>query len=199
MEARSILQALGMSAMLCGSLSAADLGQIDYRVKLRLSDESRAVEGRLRLHPTPIALTANRVKKARLGGWRFELQGDLARLSPTTKAWLEGLFYLSGPDPRTRQQSVSMNLEGRASSLWSVEIPAGLQAYAYLAEVKPGVLALHYFSGVFPGRDVASAEIQMEGFRLSPAVAPAEDGARLLRSLRTLAQREPQEGVEVIH
>jgi len=45
---------------------------------------------------------------------------------------------------------------------------------------------LSYFTGTFATGDVASLEIQLEGFHLESGVAPSEDGTLLLRSLHQL-------------
>ncbi len=164
------------------------MGSLDYRVKIRFQGESNVVETHFTLIPTPVATTANRVKKARMGAWRLEAQQpkNAAFSQAMVLARVERMLYFSGPTEQTLRQNLVVRLGEKACRIWMAPAPKGVAAHAYLAEVAPGLLALNYFSGAFTQGDVASLEIQLEGFRLDPGVAPSEDGTRLLRTLKRL-------------
>lgn len=180
-------------------------GSLEYRVKLRFRSDAAAIETRFTLVPTPIAATANRVKKARLGGWRLEApQPKEATFSlALVLARVERMLYFSGPEAQTHPRNVVVRFGDKPCRIWSVDMPAGVSAYAYLAEVAPGLLALNYFSGSFAHGDLASLEIQLQGFQLDASAAPAEEGTVLLRSLAALGStgRASQEegSTQIVH
>jgi hypothetical protein len=179
-------------------------GILEYRVKLRMHGDATPVETRFSLIPTPVASTANRVKKARMGAWRLEAhQPKNASYSQAmVLARVERMLYLSGPGPETIPQNIVVRFGEKACRVWSAKIPPNVNVYAYLVEVSPGLLALNYLSGSFAGGDVATLEIQLENFRLEAGTAPAEEGTALLHSLRRLAAApsSPAEssGVQVV-
>lgn len=175
-------------------LFAAELprgtGQLTYHVKLRLQGEASPIETRFILVPLPVVATANRVKKSRMGSWRLEAhQPREATFSQAMiLAQVERMLYFSGPTAETLPQEMVVRYGAQPCKIWSAKIPAGVHAHAYLAEVARGLLALSYFSGSFGNGDVASLEIQLEGFHLDAGTAPAQDGTVLLQTLRRLAQ-----------
>lgn len=173
---------------------------LEYRLSLRFRGESSRVSTRFRLLPTPPLVTRNRVQKPRMGGWRLEAEQpkDATFSQARVLAGIERLLYLSGPAPGVRPANFHVRLDGHNCRIWSVEIPAGVQAHAFLAELYPGLLALSYFSGVFPEGDLEAAELQLERVGISPHTAPAEEGQALLATLRRLAgsQRQASAGAE---
>ncbi|MDP2876850.1 MAG: hypothetical protein Q8O00_11745 [Holophaga sp.] len=193
----------GFSLAFFATASERSMGSLDYRVKIRFQGDPNIVETRFSLIPTPVATTANRVKKARMGAWRLEAQQP--KNAPFSQAMIlarvERMLYFSGPTEQTLRQNLVVRFGEKACRIWNVPAPKGVAAYAYLAEVAPGLLALSYFSGAFTSGDVASLEIQLEGFRLDPGAAPSEDGTQLLRSLQRLGltpARDSETGVEQI-
>jgi len=177
---------LGFVALALGASSPdRGTGSLDYRVKMRMQGEAGTIETRFTLIPTSVAATANRVKKARMGAWRLEArQVSNATFSQAmVLARVERLLYFSGPTAQTERHNPVVRSGEKPCRIWTTTVPKGLSAYAYLAEVAPGLLALSYFSGTFLTGDVASLEIQLEGFRLDSTVAPSEAGTQLLRTL----------------
>lgn len=175
-------------------------GILEYRVKLRMHGDVTPIETRFSLIPTPVASTANRVKKARMGAWRLEAhQPKNASFSQAmVLARVERMLFLSAPGPETIPQNIVVRFGEKACRVWSAKIPPNVNVYAYLVEVAPGLLALNYLSGSFPGGDMATLEIQLESFRLEAGAAAAEEGTALLHSLRRLAtaSASPAEGAD---
>ena len=64
----------GVSLALGAAAPERGRGSLDYRVKVRMQGEPGVIETRFALIPTPVAATANRAKKARMGAWRLEAQ-----------------------------------------------------------------------------------------------------------------------------
>lgn len=184
-------------ALLLATASPRGTGSLEYRVKLRMQGETVPIETRCTLIPTHVVATANRVKKARMGAWRLEAQQPkgAAFSQAMILARVERMLYLSGPLPETLPRDLVVRFGEKPCRIWAAQIPANVSAYAYLAEVAPGLLALSYFSGSFPGGDVAALEIQLENFHLEAGIAPAEDGTLLIRTLRRMAST-PQGGLE---
>ncbi len=166
------------------------LGAMHYRVKIRFRDEAQATETRFQLEPTPVLVTRNRVQKPRMGRWKLESlqkggQKNGPHLAPIL-ARVERMLYFSGPTTNVVQSSTTVQFGSTRCKLWQVQVPTNLPLYAYLAEVRPGLLALSYLSGSFPKGDLASLEIQLESFHLNADAAPAENGTALLRTLRRM-------------
>jgi len=180
------------------------MGTLEYRVKIRMQGESVPIETHFSLIPTPVATTANRVKKSRMGAWRLEAQQPKSASfsQAMVLARVEQMLYLSGPAPETTPQNIVVRFGEKACRVWTAKIPPSVNVYAYLVEVSPGLLALNYLSGSFAGGDMATLEIQLESFRLEPGAAPAEEGTALLHSLRRLATASvgssEGEGVQVV-
>lgn len=171
---------------------AAGIGQgaaLEYRFRARLADQAAPVEGRFRLVTTPALVVRSRVKKPRMGGWRIEALDPPLPAALLARAL--GLCYFSGPAAQTSPLDQWVSLGGRRCRLWQVRVPAQVGAYAYLAEVAPGLLALDYVSAVLPDGEVRSLELHLAGLALGPGTVPAEDGAALLRTLRAWAAPAP--------
>gem|GEM_PF-369527 len=172
------------------------MGALVYRVKLRMQGEATAIETRFSLIPTPVAATANRVKKSRMGAWRLEAHQpkDAAFSQAMVLAQVERMLYFSGPMAGVAPRDLVVHFGDKPCQVWAAKIPSGVNAYAYLAEVAPGLLALSYFSGSFSGGDLATLEIQLESFHLEAGAAPAEQGTALVNTLNrmVLAQASPQ-------
>lgn len=199
-----LLCLFALPAVLLATAPPRGTGALVYRVKLRMQGESQPMDTRFTLIPTHVAATANRVKKSRMEAWRLEAQQpkDAAFSQAMVLARVERMLYFSGPTAETIPRDLVVRFGEKNCRVWAAQIPANVQAYAYLLEVAPGLLALSYFSGSFPGGDVATLEIQLESFHLEAGAAPAEDGTLLLRTLRHLAlapARVPEEGgVQVV-
>jgi hypothetical protein len=165
-------------------------GELHYRASLVFRNEKKPVVTRFVLMPTAIAETRNKVKKPRMGGWRLEAaqRKEDGFAQAAVLARIEGLLYLSGPEPRLIQKPIFIRYEDKRCQVWQVPMPPGLHAYAYLVEAAPGLLALSYFTGSFDRGDLASLEIQLEDFHLRPEAAPAEQGMSLLTTLERLAR-----------
>ncbi len=189
-----ILPVLVMSVFLHGAAEPG-LGELQYRATLAFRGQA-PVKTRFVLIPTPVAETQNKVKKPRMGGWRLEAvqRKEDTYAQAALLARLERLLYFSGPDPSLVRKAIFIRYEDKKCQVWQVAAPAGLNLYAYLVEVAPGVLALSYLSGTFTSGDLASVEVQLEGFRLSPAAAPAENGTMLLGTLQKLARPGAADG-----
>ena len=194
--------ALGAWLLSAGLLGAEVPEGLSYRLRLQLKGETEAVEGRFRLVPTPVVRTRNRVRPPRMGGWRLEpLSGSLRGVLPR----VERLLYFAGPSPEMSRRGAVIRYGGRLCPVWDVQAPPGGGVYAYLVEVRPGVLALSYLSGRFAQGDLHSVELHLERVSLRGQAAPAEDGMGLLRTLArlretTVAGDEPactEERVEV--
>jgi hypothetical protein len=174
---------------LLASAPARNTGVLIYRVKLRMQGEAKPIETRFSLIPTPVAVTANRVKKARMGAWRLEAEQpkEAAFSQALVLARVERMLYFSGPTAEITPRDLVVRFGTKSCRVWAAKIPSGVNAYAYLVEVSPGLLALSYFSGSFSGGDMAALEIQLESFHLEACSAPAEEGTALLQTLRRLA------------
>jgi hypothetical protein len=186
---------LAVPALLLASHPQGGTGTLSYRVKLRMQGDSAPIETRCTLIPTPVVATANRTKKARMGAWRLEAQQpkDASFSQAMVLARVERMLYFAGPAPELEARDLVVHFGEKPCRVWAATIPAGLNAYAYLVEVSPGLLALSYFSGSFAGGDVASLEIQLDSFHLDAGAAPAEDGMALIHTLRKMAMvpKEP--------
>jgi hypothetical protein len=168
-------------------MSAGDPGGavLEYRLQVRMREDPRTLEGGVRLVTTPALRTRNKVQKPRMGGWRIEPEATGgAALPRSILARALGLCYFSGPTAQVVPLDTGMKLDGRWCRLWRVELPPGLGAYAYLAEVAPNLLALAYLSATLPDPDVRSMEIHLTKVRLGPGAAPAEEGTALLKTLQ---------------
>ncbi len=189
MNCLRLLCLLALPGILLATAPPRGTGGLVYRVKLRMQGEREAIQTRFSLIPTPVALTANRVKKSRMGAWRLEAQQP--KDSPFSQAMVlarvERMLYFSGPMAETTPRDLVVRFGEKPCRVWAATIPSKVNAYAYLVEVSPGLLALSYFSGSFPGGDVATLEIQLESFQLEANAAPAEEGTALLQTLRRMA------------
>jgi hypothetical protein len=196
----SVLSVCAMSLFLEGAgLPGPNLGELHYRATIRFRADQTPVVTRFVLMLTPVAATHNKVKKPRLGGWRIEAvqrKEDTFAYAPVL-ARVEKLLYFSGPAPNLIQKPIFIRYEGKRCQVWQVRTPSTLPVYAYLVETVPGILALSYFSGSFDAGELASVELQLEGFELRPEVAPAENGMILLTTLQRLSMAIP-EGEEVV-
>lgn len=177
--------ALGAWLLSASLLQGGTPEGLTYSLRVQFQGETETVEGRFRLVPTPVVRTRNRAKPLRMGGWRLEpvsgpLRGVLARV--------EHLLYLSGPSFETSRRRAVIRYGKRLCPVWDIQVPSRGGVYAYLVEVKPGVLALSYLSGRFASGDLHSVELQLERVDLKPRTAPAEEGTVLLRTLARLTQ-----------
>jgi hypothetical protein len=191
MRLRSIFAIFMLSLSLLGAaVQEPAQGELQYRAVIRFRDAKEPVTTRFTLIPTPIAQTKNKVKKPRMGGWRLEAvqHKDDPFAQAAVLARVERLMYFSGPAPGLVQKPIYIRYDEKRCQVWQVNIPSGLQAYAYLVQVAPDLLALAYFSGSFNSGDLASVEIQLEHFRIHPGAAPAEEGTLLLSTLQRLAK-----------
>lgn len=182
-----ILPALVMSVFLRGAEPGQ--GELQYRATLAFRGQA-PVKTRFVLIPTPVAETRNKVKKPRMGGWRVEAvqRKEDGYAQAALLARLERLLYFSGPVPGLVQKPIFIRYDDKKCQVWQVVTPPGLNLYAYLVETAPGILAVSYLSGTFTTGDLASVELQLEGFRLLPGAAPAENGTTLLTTLQKLGK-----------
>lgn len=180
------------SAALCMFMAtlplAAGTGEgavLDYRYRARLADQPTWVEGRFRVVTTPALAVQSRVKKPRMGEWRIEPLAAPGAAAPSAGLLVRalGLCYFAGPTDQTAPLDLTQAFGGRRCRLWKVTVPAVVGAYAYLAEVAPGLLALDYFSAVLPAGEVRSLELHLAGVALGARTVPVEDGTALLRTL----------------
>lgn len=153
--------------------------------------EAHPMELHFRLLPTPARMTANKVHKPRLGGWRLETErGQGSQLIP---AWIlaraERLLYVSGPTPHLQMEPWSLMFGKQACSVWSVPVPSTLRASAYLVEIAPNLLALCDLQARFERGDIASLTLQLEAFGWRRGTSPPENGTALLGSLQRWAQQ----------
>ncbi len=157
-----------------------------YLVVLHLRGEEKPWETRFTVLPTPPVQSHNRVKKPRLGGWRLE--ADRAQGTPNAHSFLlaraERLLFLSGIVPQADPEPFVLRFGPRSCPVWKVQVPKGVRASAYLAEVNPGLLALCDLSASFEKGDIRSIELHLEGVGLKPGSAPPEDGTSLLTTLQ---------------
>jgi hypothetical protein len=190
MNVLRLLPLLALPSVLAATHSERSLGALHYRVKVQFKGDAAPTEARFVVEPTPVLVTRNRVQKPRLGGWRLEgVQKGPGTISMgALLARVERMLYLSGPAPGVVQRSIAVRFGRRTCPLWQVEAPAGLQVYAYLTEVRPGLLALSYLSGCFAHGDITSLELQLENFALAPGAGPAEEGLALLGTLQRMAR-----------
>jgi len=178
------------SVMATAAHSERNLGALHYRVRIVFKGDVAPTEARFILEPTPALVTHNHVKRPRLGGWRLEgiQRGQGSFSMGAVLARVERMMYFAGPGPGTQRRPIVVRFGDRPCDLWQVEVPANLQMYAYLAEVRPGLLALSYLSGSFSQGDIASLELQLEDFHLEPGAGPAEEGTALLGTLQRMAR-----------
>jgi len=163
---------------------------LDYRVKVRLRDDSAWSETRFRLVTTPALVTRNKVKKPRMGTWRVEA-GRGPAPGAAVLARVRGLLYFSGPTAQTLRRESGMRVRNRWCRLWQAQAPEGVPAYAYLVEVAPNLLALSYLSASLPEGDIAALEIHLEDAALGARPSPAEDGTALLHTLQRWGSAPP--------
>nr|WP_320133620.1 hypothetical protein [uncultured Holophaga sp.] len=189
---------LGACLFWSGLLDARSAPGLSYRLRLHFRGSPQAIVGRFRLVPTPALRTRNRVHPPRFGGWRLESRN--ASLSGGVLARVERMLYLSGPAPGLKRRGAVIRYGRRLCPVWDLPTRAEEGVYAYLVEVEPGVLALSYLSGRFSGGDLQAVELQLEGVDLPRRIAPAEDGAVLLRTLPRMADApvEPSDGGELV-
>ena len=182
---------MGCSA--CCALAGAREGAVlDYQLKFQRRSESAWVETRFRLIMTPALVTRQKHHLARLGGWRLEaLPGQGPAASAAILAQAEGLMYFSGPAVGVVPRASTMVLGHHACRLWQAPAPPGVAAYVYLAEVKPGLLALSYLSASLREGDLAALELHLLGVDLGAHPSPAEDGSALLRTLARWSAPRP--------
>lgn len=185
----SILFGRGLAFLLGGGILTAaggDCGTLEYRLKLRMREDSRPVEARFTLTPTAAVVTRNKVQKPRMGGWRLEgtqKEGGSLPLSMLL-ARTERLLYFSGPTEELAPTGVVVRFGGNPCRVWQVKDSARMGTYAYLVEVRPNLLALSYLSAGFAEGELASIEIQLEKVQIGPCAVAAEEGQQLLRTLR---------------
>ena len=86
------------------------------------------------------------------------LAGKGAAPSPALLVRALSLCYFSGPTAQAVPLATGMQFAGHWCRLWQVRIPPQAGAYAYLAEVAPGLLALAYLSAARP-----EGELQLPG------------------------------------
>jgi len=160
-----------------------------YRIQLWMRGDEQAMEARFRLQSTAGTRSHNKVQRPRMGGWRLE--ADRTEGTPYAQAMLLGraerLLYLAGPSPQTRPEPISLRFGHRSLSVWSLEMPRGLQASTVLVEVAPKLLALCDLSVRFEQGDLARLELHLEGLDDTAGLAPAEAGTTLLSTLRAWA------------
>jgi hypothetical protein len=158
---------------------------LDYRLKVRLRDETAVMETGFRVITTPPLITGNKIKRPRMGAWRIEplaLGGVLPSRAVLARAL--GLCYFSGPTDQVAALGTGIRLNRHWCRLWQVQPPAQVGAYVYLAEVAPNLLALAYLSANLPEGDIRSMEIHLARVSLGSRVAPAEEGTALLKTLQ---------------
>ena len=177
----------------CYALAGARDGAVlDYQLKYQRRSESAWVETRFRLIITPPLVTRQKHHLARLGGWRIEaLPGKGPAASAAVLAQAAGLMYFAGPAVGVVPRDAHMVLGHRSCHLWQAPAPPGVAAYAYLAEVAPGLLALSYLTASLGEGDLAALELHLQGVSLGAHVGPAEDGSALLRTLARWSALRP--------
>jgi hypothetical protein len=157
-----------------------------YLVILHLRGEEKPWETRFTVVPTPPVKSHNKVKKPRLGGWKLE--ADRAQGTPNAHSFLlaraERLLFLSGILPQADPEPFVLRFASRSCPVWRVQVPKGVKATAYLAEVGPGLLALCDLSAKFDKGDIKTIELHLEGIGLKAGTAPPEDGTSLLTTLQ---------------
>jgi len=177
--------ALALSSMAAGATEDA---RLDYRIKVRLKGQPDVLESGFRVLATAPLVTRNHKQRRRLGSWEIlPLAGKGAAPSPALLVQALNLCYFSGPTAEAVPLATGMQFAGHWCRLWQVRIPPQVGAYAYLAEVAPGLLALAYFSAALPGGSVRSLEVHLAGVALGPRTVPAEEGTALLRTLQAWA------------
>jgi hypothetical protein len=160
-----------------------------YLVVLQLRGEEKPWETRFTVVPTPPIQSHNKVKKPRLGGWKLE--ADRGQGTPNAHSFLlaraERLLFLSGIVPQAEPEPYVLRFGARSCPVWRVQVPKGVKATAYLAEVAAGVLALCDLSARFEKGDIKAIELHLEGIGLKQGSAPPEDGTSLLTTLQRWA------------
>jgi hypothetical protein len=159
--------------------------RLDYRIKAVLRDGA-VVDGAFQVLATRPLVTRNHVQRHRLGSW--EIRPQAPGVAPAFLVQALNLCYFAGPTDQVAPLAEGVRFQGRWCRLWQVRTPPRLGAYAYLAEVAPGLLALAYLSAARPQADFTSLEIRLVGLSLGRAPAPAEDGLALLRTLRAWSE-----------
>jgi hypothetical protein len=166
-----------------------------YRMQLWMRGDAQPMETRFRLQSTVATRSHNKVQKPRMGGWRLE--ADRTQGTPYAQAMLLGraerLLYLAGPSPQTRLEPILLRFGTRSLPVWSLEMPAGVQASTVLVEISPKLLALCDFSARFEQGDVARVELHLEALDSTAHLTPAEAGTTLLSTLRSMAREAHQE------
>jgi hypothetical protein len=166
-----------------------------YHVKMRMRGEDAVLETNFLLMPTPARRSHNKVQKPRLGGWRLE--ADRSAGTPFAQTMLlaraERLMYFSGPAPALRPEPYGLRFGVKTYPVWEVPVPANVQGFASLLEVGKNTLVLCDATVKFDTGEVATLEVHLEAFNLSPGVAPPEDGTALLSTLQQWS-RAPLEG-----
>lgn len=186
----SVLSAalVAASAHVATAAAPRSMGELDYKVSVQFRWHSQPVAGRFRVVPQPVLVSHNTVQRPRFCSWKLEpLEGSTDPEFREVLPRVERMLYLSGPAQGMKALDAYAGIHGRKSPLWQVEVPHGLQVYAYLAEVQPGLLALSYLTGRFDQGDLMKIELQLETSRLSPSARPAENGMALLGALQRLA------------
>ncbi|HEX9010906.1 MAG TPA: hypothetical protein VF804_11115 [Holophagaceae bacterium] len=179
--------------LLACAMPAAAADGLRYRFQVWMRGGTGPLETRFDLLPAPGTTSHNRVKKPRMSTWRLEAQRNQG--TPYAQAVLlaraERLLYLSGPAPQTRREPIFLRFGTRSLPVWSLRLPAGLDASGVMVEVGPGLLALCDLSVRFAQGDVARMELHLESLDGTATLKPAEDGTALLSTLGLWA-RNPQ-------
>ena len=172
--------------LLACALPAAAADGLRYRFQVWMRGGAAPLETRFDLLPAPGTTSHNRVKKPRLGGWRLE--ADRAQGTANAHSFLlaraERLLFLSGVVPQADPEPFVLRFGPRSCAVWRVQVPRGVKASAYLAEVGPGLLALCDLSARFDKGEILTIELHLEGIGLKAGVAPPEDGTALLSTLQ---------------
>ncbi|MBI4911891.1 MAG: hypothetical protein HY823_04060 [Acidobacteria bacterium] len=160
-----------------------------YVIQLRLRGEEKPWETRFTVLPTPPVQSHNKVKKPRLGGWR--LVADRSQGTPHVLPFLLGraerLLYISGPAPQAEAEPFVLRFGAKNCPVWRVQVPPGVKASAYLAELGPNLLAVCDLSAKFERGEIMGIELHLEGIGLKPGIAPPEEGTSLLSTLQRWA------------
>jgi len=179
-----VICGLALSAF---SALAAGPGEtvLDYKVGVRLREGGPIREFRMELATTPPVATASRRKHKRLVGWRLRARPGRDGLPPASVLTrVAGLFYLAEPAPSLVPREGGVRFGNRFCRFWQAQTPASVGAFVYLVEVAPDLLALDYLSASLAEGEIATLEIHLEKVAMAREPAPAEDGERLLHTLR---------------
>lgn len=179
----AVLLGIGAAAAAWGA--TRDVTVLDYKLVIRLRDGA-SLENRLEVTTTPPVATHNRVKRPRYVGWKVRLAPGRGGLPPAAvAARVQQMLYLEAPVEGLQPREGGVRFNGRLCRFWQVPTPSSVGAFIYLAEVAPDLLALAYLSASLPDGDLASVELRLERVALADRPAPAEEGAVLLRTLRS--------------